>query len=458
MLMNDFSPTEFLRREVFPRLDAVQANLLDGFDPKQRTGSGSYPLTCPACKAKEAFYFPFSGFINCPRKKECGKSTSIWDAMLLSGYDHGEIFSTLCEAARVEPPKRDQSGAQAKREGPAEIRIGKAIWQITQKMGRENAAALKAFQEARRYTPEHMAAMRLGYYTTPQEVLTRLTAMGFTKEDALACGYVEADESGALLTGLSGRVVGYWPHPDGEDRLWGRIPVGSGDKQVKKYKFSVSLKKDIPYLFNQRKPGVLVCVEGTMDAWALQHSEIWGCAVGGASINGAQALYLQNRGITEVAHMVDGDQAGWNGAITSIRNCESLGIVLSIIPLGAGMDDADALLSSGQSGKLHTLVAKRMNAGQYLALMLRSLYNVAAPDVQAVNRIHSVAECLTPTSRIMFDKHATLLGVRVDLRLEAGRLFGQLLRAGMGLDEAISNVRRRTGHVISIDKEEPNAR
>lgn len=53
--MNDFSPAEFLRREVFPRLDAVQANLLDGFDPKQRTGSGSYPLTCPACKAKEAF-------------------------------------------------------------------------------------------------------------------------------------------------------------------------------------------------------------------------------------------------------------------------------------------------------------------------------------------------------------------------------------------------------------------
>ena len=130
---------------------------------------------------------------------------------------------------------------------------------------------------------------------------------------------------------------------------------------------------------------------------------------------------------------------------------------MSIIPLGAGMDDADALLRSGQSGMLHTLVGKRMNAGQYLALMLRSLYNVAAPDVQAVNRIHAVANCLTPTSRIMFDKHAALLGVRVDLRLEAGRLFGQLLRAGMGLDEAISNVRRRTGHVISIDKEEPNA-
>ncbi len=455
--MNDFSPAEFLRREVFPRLDAVQANLLDGYDPKQKTASGSYPLTCPACKAKEAFYFPFSGFINCPRKKECGKATSIWDAMLRGGYEHGEIFSTLCEAARVEPPKRDQTNSPAKREGSSDMRLGKAIWQITQKMASDNPQPFKQFQDDRGYTAEQMASMRLGYYITPNEVLSRLKTLGFTLEDAEACGYVEVDEAGTLLTGLSNRIIGYWPHPDGDERLWGRIPVGGGDKQVKKYKFAAKLKKDIPYLFNQRKPGVLVCVEGTMDAWALQLTEIWGCAVGGASINSAQALYLQNRGIPELAHMVDGDQAGWNGAITSIRNCESLGIVVSIIPLGAGMDDADALLRSGQAELLHTLVSKRMNAGQYLALMLRSLYNVSSPDLQAVNRIHSTADCLTPTSRIVFDKYASLLGARIDLRLEAGRIFGELLRAGLSLDEAISNVRRRTGHVISIDKEELNA-
>lgn len=455
--MNDFSPSEFLRREVFPRLDAVQANLLNGYDPKHQTASGSYPLTCPACKAKEAFYFPFSGFINCPRKKECGKATSIWDAMLLGGYEHGEIFSVLCEAARVEPPKREQANSPAKRDGTTDIRIGKAIWQITQKMAVENAHAIKQFQADRGYSDEQLSSMRLGFYTTPTEVLGRLRALGFSQEEAEACGYVEVDESGNLLTGLSNRIIGYWPHPDGDDRLWGRIPVGSGDKQVKKYKFAAKLKKDIPYLFTQRKSGGLVCVEGTMDAWALQLSDIWGCAVGGASINSAQALYLQNRGIAELSHMVDGDQAGWNGAITSIRNCEALGIVVSIIPLGAGMDDADALLRSGQADLLRTLVSKRMNAGQYLALMLRSLYNVAAPDLQAVNRIHSTAECLTPTSKIVFDKYASLLGARIDLRLEAGRIFGELLRAGLTLDEAISNVRRRTGHVISIEKEELNA-
>lgn len=455
--MNEFSPSDFLRREVYPRLDAVAEHLLDSLEPKQRSTSGSYPLICPACKAKEGFYFPFNGYINCPRKMECGKSTSIWDAMLICGYEHSEIFSTLCKAAGVQPPKRDQPSGSSQAPTVVETRIGKAIWQITQKMASENPAAIKRFQDDRGYTDEQMTAMRLGYYTSADEVMVKLTSMGFSKDDAVDRGYIEVDKKGGLLNGLAGRVIGYWQHPDGEDRLWGRIPAGSGDEDVKKYKFALHLKKDIPYLYSNRKRGLLVCVEGTMDAWALQHADIWGSAVGGASINAAQALYLQSRGVSEVAHMVDGDQAGWNGALTSIRNCEALNIVVAVIPLGAGMDDADALLRSGKIDVLKGLVAKRMNAGRYMALMLRQLYNVMSPDLQAVNRIYATADSLTQTSRIMFDKYAELLGVRPDLRLEAGRLFSNLISAGLTTDEAISNVRRRTGHVITIEKEQLDA-
>lgn len=454
--MNEFSPSEFLRGKVYPRLDAVAEHLLDNLEPKQRSTSGSYPLICPACKTKEGFYFPFNSYISCPRKNECGKATSIWDAMLICGYDHGEIFSVLCKAAGVQPPKRDQPGASGQSSAAVETRIGKAIWQITQKMAAENNAALKRFQDDRGYTDDQMAAMRLGYYTSAEDVLAKLKSMGFTKDEAVDRGYIEVDKKGELLTGLAGRIIGYWQHPDGEDRLWGRIPAGSGDETEKKYKFALHSKKDIPYLFNNRKRGLLIAVEGAMDAWALQHAQYWGCGIGGAQINGAQALYLQSRGVTEVAHMVDGDHAGWTGALASIRNCEPLGIVVSVIPLGAGMDDADALLRSGKIDVIHNLVSKRMNAGRYMALMLRQLYNVASPDLQAVNRIHAAADSLTQTSRIIFDKYADLFGVRPDLRLEAGRIFSNLISAGLSMDEAISNVRRRTGHVISIEKEQPN--
>ncbi|MFL1449125.1 toprim domain-containing protein [Pseudomonas tritici] len=451
--MTEFSPSDFLRREVYPKLDAVDCNLLNGLDPKGITSSGSYPLTCPACKAKEAFYYPGSAYINCPRAKECGRPTSVWDAMLECDYENGEIFSVLCKAAGVEPPKRDQSKNQLPTSADGDTRIGRAIWQITQKMAAENAQPLRQFQADRGYSDEQMAAMRLGYYTNPDAVLTKLKSLNFTLEEALERGYIERNDGGSLWSAMSGRIVGYWKHPDGDDRLWGRIPTGSGDSKVKKYKFSISLKKDIPYLFHMRKNGPLVCVEGTMDAWALQQSGIWGCAVGGASINTGQALYLQGRNLQEVTHMVDGDIAGWNGAIGSIRSCESLGIVTSIVALGAGMDDADALLRADKVDVLLKLVEKRMNSGMYLALMLRHYYNVAAPDLQAINKIHATAELLTPTSRTLFEKHADLLGIRPDLRIEAGRIFGQLINAGLSIDEAASTVRRRTGFEIKIDKE-----
>jgi hypothetical protein len=97
-----------------------------------------------------------------------------------------------------------------------------------------------------------------------------------------------------------------------------------------------------------------------------------------------------------------------------------------------------------------------MNSGHYLALMLRSLYKSNTLDLQAINRIYSTAEILTHVSAAVFDKYASLLGLRPDLRLEAGRVFGQLLTAGINLEAAISNVRRRTGFVISIEKETKN--
>ena len=140
--------------------------------------------------------------------------------MLDGGYDHSEIFSTLCKAAGVQPPKRDSNGA-AQPQAVVETRIGKAIWLITQKMAADNIAVLKSFQDDRGYTDGQMAAMRLGYYTSAEEVLAKLKAQGFSKDEAVERGYIEVDKKGALLLGLAGRVIGYWQHPDGEDRLWG---------------------------------------------------------------------------------------------------------------------------------------------------------------------------------------------------------------------------------------------
>lgn len=456
--MKDFSPTEFLHKSVYPNLDAVDAGLLDNLNPKKQSTSGSYPLVCPACNTGEGFYFPYSAYINCPRKKECGRSTSVWDAMLRGGYESGEVFSALCKAAGVEPPKRERPVPGEDQPAAASTHIGKAIIGITQKLAKANAKTLTTFQSERGYTDEQMAAMGLGYYSTAQEVMAELSKLGFSADDAIARGYVDRDSTRPTEIGscLTGRIVGYWPHQDGDVRLWGRIPTGPGDKWNPKYRFGISLKRDIPYLLRSRQQTILVCVEGTMDAWALQLSGIWGVGIGGSSINAAQATYMHGRGVSELAHMVDGDHAGWNGAISSIRNCESLGIVTSIVPLGAGMDDADALLRNGRVDQIKQLIEKRINAGLYLALMLRSYLADPNPNLQLINKVYATAECLTPVSRHIFDTHAALLGPRFDLNFEAARLLGNLLNAGTDMSQALSLVQRKTGITVSFTKDQSN--
>lgn len=457
--MQPLAPGQFLRTVVYPRLDAVDKNLLDGLNPKQLGTSGAYPLTCPECKAPEAYYYPQSAFINCPRKKECGVSTSIWDAMLSTGYSQKEIFSILCDAAGVEPPSREKNNsageASSVASSSAELSIGQAVFRITQGMAASNASILADFQKERGYTDAQMKEMKLGYYTSPEELVAELAKLQFTKEEAAALGYIEYDESAPekLWSGLAGKVIGYWPHPDGSIRLWGRLPVGSGSKRNPKYKFAPSLKKDIPYLFSRRKPTTLTCVEGTFDAWALQLCDVWGAAIGGASINKAQALYLATKGVSEVNHMVDGDSAGWEGAVASIRNCEGCGIVTNVIALGSGMDDPDALVRSGRSSELLKLIEGRINAGRYLALMLSAEVGKDSLDLQAINRIYAAAQQLTPHSRAAFESQSSLLGVRVDLEAEAARVFSGLILNGMSFEQARSVVLRQTGYTITISKE-----
>lgn len=451
--------SEFLRDAVYPKIDAVEAGLLDSLNPSHRlSGAGSYLLVCPACGAKEAYYYPHSSHIHCPRKNECGEVTSLWDAMLRCGYANSEIVKVLCDTARVEPPKSDRhiAAAKAKAENqPVPVSPGKAIFAVTQHLAQRNPTLLAELQKDRGYTDAQMKEMRLGVYTTPQEVLSLLEQKGISRKVAIEKGYIEVEDGDPLKLrpGLTGRVVGYWPHLDGDVRLWGRLPSGRGEKGNPKYRFAIGMKKDIPYLFSQRKQTVLVGVEGTFDCWSLQFSGIWGMAVGQSSISEAQAGFLASRGVTEVAHMVDGDTAGFEGGLNSIRNCESVGIVTSIIPLGKGMDDADDMRRSGRSAELHSLVEGRINAGEYLARMCSYYLSCTPPDLRGIGRVQSIARNLTPVSAAVWADFSASLGLQMDPEREAGLVFGGLLQAGLAVDEAIRIVTRRTGYKIKIEME-----
>ena len=455
---------EFLRDEVYPKINAVDEGLLDHLKPSHRKGNGSYELNCPQCGERRAYYYEGHSVVQCNRRESCLESpTTLWDVLAKQQKTNADIIKVLCAAAGVKPPEREPrpghsvpgTSATTAPNGEPSISPGKAIVKVTQQLALSNKKILDELQRARGYTDADMAAMRLGVFTTAKEVLSLLEALGVSKETAREKGYIGYDDSKPdfLWNVMDGRVVGYWPHEDGDVRLWGRIPVGSSTDKVKKYRFANSLIKDIPYLFSRRHGRFPICVEGTLDAWALQLMDHWGVAIGQAHINEAQAAHLLSKGVTEAAHMVDGDGAGYTGALQSIRACEAVGITLSIIVLGAGMDDADAMRQSGRGKQLSDLIASRINAGEYLARHCQAALMQSPPNIRAITQARSIAQSLTPVSASCWEDWSRSLGVCVDEEQEAVRILGGLVNGGMPVNESLSLVKRVTGYSISISKE-----
>ncbi|MBM5458768.1 hypothetical protein H8F21_14465 [Pseudomonas sp. P66] len=455
------SITDFIKDKVYPRLDAVDRGLLNHLHPKSLSANGSYVLDCPVCGKDRAFYYPNRSGIQCNRKENCPSPfTSLWDALAKNGMANGEVVKVLCEAAGVEPPdNRDPDSKQQSRQnsgGRPPLTTGQAIMHVTQQLAARNKHILDTFQQARGYTDEDMASLRLGVFTTNDEVLSLLHSLGISKEQARDKGIVSFDDATpeSIWSGMEGRVIGYWPHPDGDARIWGRIPSGPGVPRVNpKYRFSPNSSKDIPYLFRKRQNSILVAVEGTLDAWALQLMKLWGCAIGQASINSAQAAFLFSQGVTEAAHMVDGDHAGYEGALSSIREAEAVGITLSIIALGRGMDDADKMRTVGRGDDLLKLVQNRMNAGEYMARYCASLLNQSVPDLRRVAKIKTIAKGLGPTSRRKWLDWTASLGIAVDEESEAVRILSNLVLGGLSFEEAAGVVQRRTGYLITLTKD-----
>lgn len=455
------SITDFIKDAVYPKLDAVDRGLLNHLHPKKLSANGSYVLDCPACGKDRAFYYPFRSGIQCNRKDNCPSPyTPLWDALAQNGMSNGDIVKTLCESAGVEPPdNRDNEAKQQSRAangGRPPLTTGQAIILVTQQLAQRNKGILDEFQQSRGYTNEVMATLRLGVFTNNDEVLSLLQAHGVTREQARSIGIVsfEDETPSSVWSGMEGRVIGYWPHPDGEARIWGRIPSGQGEARSNpKYRFSPKSSKDIPYLFKQRQKSILVCVEGTLDAWALQLIKVWGCAIGQASINSAQAAYLASQGITEAAHMVDGDHAGYEGALSSIREAEAVGITLSIIALGRGMDDADAMRTAGREDALKALINSRMNAGEYMARYCASLLDQPLPDLRRIAKIRAIANGLTTASKRKWLDFSQSLGIAADEESDALRALSHLVSGGLTFEEASGVIRRRTGYQITITKD-----
>lgn len=434
--------SRFLADEVYPRLDAVEAGLLDSLNPR-RSGR-AYALDCPACNTKKAaFYYPNSAVVRCNRRNNCGAATSVWDVLASQGHSPRDIVAKLAGAVGVEPPKKDQpAGTSPERRASDAIR--KALTSFLD--GAPEIAS--TFQRMRGWSDEHYALVRqfgLGYYPDRASVLAELRKQGVDLDVAESLGYLA--RRGAP-SNLDNRVVLFWEQPNGHLGLVARALT---DTQSPKYLYSAGMSRACPAFMRGYTPkDPLYAVEGLLDAIALRAAGYHGVAIGGAHVTMDQARYLSRR-CWNLVHVVDADVAGFEGALATIRNCEQVGITVSVVMLPAGSSDPDELASTGKVATLQALIGKAVGSGQYAAgYFIHELESANATERAAVYRDFAAIErYLTPPSAFEYRTILRRHGIPADPRPTALRLLASLAALDL-FDAGITNIRRLYDLDVSI--------
>lgn len=431
----------FLIDVVIPQLDAAEAGLLDEFNPKRKTRY--WVMDCPTCqRVGGAFYYPGHGHVNCSHKKNCGKTVTIWDLVEgKHGGDRKETFRRLCEAAGVAPPAREG-------EMTDEHRLAVTTRAALKTALASNAAAGHYLEVKRGYSRDIWDRLDLGFYSSARWMEATLRQKGASVDLARSWEILPNPKYPESL--MADRIVGWWRQPDGGMRLWGRL-MGDGSDENPKYRYSSGMSRTIPYGF--RKPGrnTLAVVEGPMDKCALEILGVPACASGGNCIIPAQALYLAEQGVESLVYVIDADKAGEDGAVSTIRNCESLGITCFFATPPQGMD-VDEMYRAGMQADINAMMETAVNAGALLAKQ----YLNGGPTRAEFERTRDawrLRGVLGAYSWATFQRVMRGAGIEVmPVNAEAARLMATLLTEGCRLEDAQEIVARRYGLAITISE------
>jgi hypothetical protein len=449
--------TQFLNEEVYPRLDAVQAGFLESLSPSQLKSSGSYNLICPRCKHKErsAFYFPGSRTIQCPRKNKCADPTSLFDFIAETRHlSNGEVIKALADAVGVSLPDDNRparaSAASARQQRDTLLKTFKGFLM-------QSPPALNYLRQERGFSDAQIDQMDLGFYPDQISVQDALAASGFNMDTAGEWMIIDPTLDTSRETHpMHGRIVGLWPQPDGGVRLWGRRI--DGVKQTK-YLFADGLKKTVPYRYVPHHKGILVCVEGTLDADSLALCGIPACAIGGAHVIRQQARHFVQTGTRRLIHLIDGDIAGRRGGLSTVRICEALGIETLIAEIPPGEDDPDALRQKGQINTLFEILNNARTGGEFAALtLMASLDDTGREQHLVFGEYERLGRDLTSSSRASFQSVFHRFGIELEDNMTGAlRTAWHLAEVGLELPDIQRVIERKFSLQLSLVPVQPDA-
>jgi DNA primase len=447
--------SEFLHNDVYPRIDAAEAGLLDEFNPKLSSGRGAYALTCPLCKKpREAYYYPGSVMIHCHRKNNCGQPTRLWDAIQESTkLDNSGMVRRLCDVAGVPAPNAGNKAEREQFKGASFLT--EAIKRITRDALIQSPDGMNYLLSERRFAKEDLQLIGLGFYPSDQYIRDALSKEGCDLKMAEEWGLVLSDEEKLQKKRslFSNRVVGFWKQIDGSIRLWSRAIVDDG---LPKYLFARGTDKSQPYGWSGGSARNPLVVEGTLDRESLVLMGYNSLAIGQAGVNAAQAAFFAKHGVYELTHMTDGDRAGLRGGMDTIRNCEPIGITVYLAVLPEGADDADKLRAGGKKAVAAALINGAITAGEFLARKLLLALDRGGPNVaQFTREVLQVRADLTPASALQFDRVFLRYGLQpIPVKAAGLRLAANLVVQGFDDQQIERRVRESLGLKLNLAQKE----
>jgi hypothetical protein len=409
LIMN--STHEFLSKEVWPYLDAVEAGLFDDLKPTSKLSGGNYKMTCPnpkCAKPKRAFYFP-GGIIICDRKNECGFRISTFDYLVeFQGFTRKDALEACVRATGKELPK----GGTYKKTADSVFK------RVTKEYLFKNQEILDAVCSSRHILFNELKTYDLGFFP-PLDVLYE----AFKKEkipfrEAQDLGFLPMPKSAEKKNNayfLQNRLIGFWKQPDGNHGIWARTIDGyesPGQDDNAKYLFSSGISKSIPYMLRGSASQWHVAIEGPMDVLALTQLGMNAFGIGGASIISSQAEVILSHNIKRVIHVTDGDFAGLSGGVDSVLNCAIFNIDCYVSPLGPYLDDPDDLRKQGKDLVTARIIQESFRPGEFLAHTRHHIYKTSkhAGHLKYIDKIDNAMGSLPPHIKSDFNKTSIEMG------------------------------------------------
>lgn len=443
--------TIFIKEQVYPALNAVDAGFLDAFGPKlsggRTGGTRAYSLTCPVCGEKDkAFYYEGSAYIVCNRRNNCPEPTSIWSVVQeQTGGSNKDVAETLCKAVGLEMPKNDFSNPNK-----STIEI---LREVLKQSLEKSDKALEYLKSVRGWSDEEIQAAPFGYIPFFDLLYDKLKKAGADMTALADWGIYVPDEDERKRQGLEdfkGRIVGIWEQPDGSAKFWGRLIREPRDNE-KKYKFQSGLDKTIPCFFkhsaNRGEREKTIAVEGTIDAARLIVNGVPAIALGGATFSGTQAAYLCDK-LDSIYHWIDFDSAGIKGGIRAISILSELGVNAFVAnpQYTSGSKDADEMITSeGLDAAIRFINDSFIEGGEFL---LHRVLEVLGHKSQgaAYEYIRHLKERVSGRALFVFEQGLVLNNLDVgSFTVDALRMFTRIYEISQDRENALKVVKRKTG-------------